>query len=583
MANMTSNLDLANQRKEMLEKIVEKDLFDMVLSTDKDILKFFEVFSSAILLSLNEKLPEPNYSIYMTYRIKSPKSTASKLPNYLSDSDVNNKISIKDFTDLVGMRIIVEKIPHNVTLHKSHSEYDILRQMQLFRKQNSILSFEYHDFEVDVLENNCTSLNYYTKCKDLINDIVNILDQDKESENYAIDLKKTYFDLLKKCDEKLNYIKVIGNYDSKIDYNSIKREVSQAKSNDIDFCKLLSDFDSRIDSQLALKLYSVTLPDIIKDSPFLQKLGISVNESSDRTKCKREKSGYVANFFGLDIEGIPINCECQIMSIDEHLSSILGYSAHSKMPGKDPIPAEIPPAYVNRLMILYNEIGNENILNFEQLKLLSKLIKIKNLSRDELKVLSTILSNSSKPEQQSKDPISENQMFEIDKNLLPQLKKICVINDEQRSNLEEKIYQEGKQNFSSWAKNISACHVTARLDKDSSAKDRVKIHYDNPYECLAHVMRQQVEGYNFDSFNSKLVELYLGRIYKHQNEWLNNFGTEKEPNSISENTYIEGSVMNFEIKEYIVEDLPKLKEKIGNLINEETPKKEKNNIEDNER
>lgn len=583
MANMTSNLDLANQRKEMLEKIVEKDLFDMVLSTDKDILKFFEVFSSAILLSLNEKLPEPNYSIYMTYRIKSPKSTASKLPNYLSDSDENNKISIKDFTDLVGMRIIVEKIPHNVTLHKSHSEYDILRQMQLFRKQNSILSFEYHDFEVDVLENNCTSLNYYTKCKDLINDIVNILDQDKESENYAIDLKKTYFDLLKKCDEKLNYIKVIGNYDSKIDYNSIKREVSQAKSNDIDFCKLLSDFDSRIDSQLALKLYSVTLPDIIKDSPFLQKLGISVNESSDRTKCKREKSGYVANFFGLDIEGIPINCECQIMSIDEHLSSILGYSAHSKMPGKDPIPAEIPPAYVNRLMILYNEIGNENILNFEQLKLLSKLIKIKNLSRDELKVLSTILSNSSKPEQQSKDPISENQMFEIDKNLLPQLKKICVINDEQRSNLEEKIYQEGKQNFSSWAKNISACHVTARLDKDSSAKDRVKIHYDNPYECLAHVMRQQVEGYNFDSFNSKLVELYLGRIYKHQNEWLNNFGTEKEPNSISENTYIEGSVMNFEIKEYIVEDLPKLKEKIGNLINEETPKKENNNIEDNER
>lgn len=583
MANMTSNLDLANQRKEMLERIVEKDLFDMVLSTDKDILKFFEVFSSAILLSLNEKLPEPNYSIYMTYRIKSPKSTASKLPNYLSDSDENNKISIKDFTDLVGMRIIVEKIPHNVTLHKSHSEYDILRQMQLFRKQNSILSFEYHDFEVDVLENNCTSLNYYTKCKDLINDIVNILDQDKESENYAIDLKKTYFDLLKKCDEKLNYIKVIGNYDSKIDYNSIKREVSQAKSNDIDFCKLLSDFDSRIDSQLALKLYSVTLPDIIKDSPFLQKLGISVNESSDRTKCKREKSGYVANFFGLDIEGIPINCECQIMSIDEHLSSILGYSAHSKMPGKDPIPAEIPPAYVNRLMILYNEIGNENILNFEQLKLLSKLIKIKNLSRDELKVLSTILSNSSKPEQQSKDPISENQMFEIDKNLLPQLKKICVINDEQRSNLEEKIYQEGKQNFSSWAKNISACHVTARLDKDSSAKDRVKIHYDNPYECLAHVMRQQVEGYNFDSFNSKLVELYLGRIYKHQNEWLNNFGTEKEPNSISENTYIEGSVMNFEIKEYIVEDLPKLKEKIGNLINEETPKKENNNIEDNER
>lgn len=584
MANMTSNLDLANQRKEMSEKIIEKDLLDMVLSNDKDILKFFEVFSSAILLSLNEKLPEPNYSIYMTYRIKSPKSTASKIPNYLSNSEDNNgKISIKDFSDLVGMRIIVEKIPHNVTLHKSHPEYDVLKQMQLFRKQNSMLSFDYHDFEVDVLENNCTSINYYTKCKELINDIVNILDQDKESKNYAIDLKKTYSDLLKKCDEKLNYIKVIGNYDSKIDYNSIKKDVSQAKSNDIDFCKLLSDFDSRIDSQLALKLYSVTLPDIIKNSPFLQKLGISVNESSDRTKCKREKSGYVANFFGLDIEGIPINCECQIMSIDEHLSSILGYSAHSKMPGKDPIPAEIPPAYVNRLMTQYSEIGNENILSFEQLKLLSKLIKIKNLNKDELKVLSSILSNSSKPEKQFNDIASEDQKFIIDEKLLPQLKKICIINDEQKSNLEEKLYQEGKQNFSSWAKNISACHVTARLDKDSSAKDRVKIHYDNPYECIAHVMRQQVEGYNFDSFNSKLVELYLGRIYKHQNEWLNNFEISKESNSIAEKTYVEGSVMNFEIKEYIVEDLPKLKSKVNGLIDKETNIRNSNTIEDSER
>lgn len=559
----TSLNNIENLESKLLETIQEKQLYKMLFSKDKDILKFLEIFSSSILLALNEKLPEPNYSIYMTYRIKSPNSTISKLSNkILPRHESKEAISLKEFNDLIGMRIIVEKIPHSITLQKSHPEYETLKKMQLFRKECSVHSSNYHDFEVDVLENDCSSLDYYSKCKDVINDILNILNQDKESTSYATNLKKIYTDLIKRCDDKLNYLKVIGNYSTNINYNEILEKISQEKSYDIDFCQLLSDFDSRIDSQLALKLYSVTLPDIIKSSSNLQKLGISLNSSKNRTKLKREKSGYVANFFGLDIEGIPINCECQIMSIDEHLSSILGYSAHSNMPGKDPMPAEIPPAYVNRLMTSFDEIGKNNTLNYEKLKLFSKLIKIKNLNNDQIEVLSNIISNVSPL---SKDPSTKNSNFLIDDSVREDLAEICTINIDERNSLRKILYLEGKYNFNVWANNISACHVTARLDKDSSAKDRIKIHYDNPYECLAHVMRQQVEGYNFDSFNSNLVELYLGKVYKHQNEWLNTPEITNDINKDFSNTYVEGSVMNFEIKDFINNDLEKLKDKIKTL------------------
>ncbi len=99
--------------------------------------------------------------------------------------------------------------------------------------------------------------------------------------------------------------------------------------------QLLKDFDSRIDSKLGLKLYSNYLPHIIENSDVLKKLGISMSKDSSRIKNKRESSGYVSDFFGLDSSIIPIKTELQVMYTNEHQESIIGYSAHSKMPGKE--------------------------------------------------------------------------------------------------------------------------------------------------------------------------------------------------------------------------------------------------------
>ena len=163
----------------------------------------------------------------------------------------------------------------------------------------------------------------------------------KYSKNYALDLKQKYNSLIDECEKKLKILSALGNYSSKIDFDSIRKEKEPFR---IDFKELLKDFDSRIDSKLGLQLYSNALPSIISNDSNLKNLGIALSTDPSKVKHKREKSGYVSNFFGLDYKYIPFGIELQIMFTNEHQESIIGYSAHSKMPGKEANFMETPPA-----------------------------------------------------------------------------------------------------------------------------------------------------------------------------------------------------------------------------------------------
>ena len=54
----------------------------MILSTDSEIMRYMEIVCSTLLLEINKKFPEPNYSIYLTSRVKSSKSNIAKLEDY---------------------------------------------------------------------------------------------------------------------------------------------------------------------------------------------------------------------------------------------------------------------------------------------------------------------------------------------------------------------------------------------------------------------------------------------------------------------------------------------------------------------
>ena len=75
--------DEENKKFEVLFNSFQNSIDEMILSNDPDIKKYLEVFISGLLLEINKKFPEPNYSIYVTYRIKSQRSDIAKLADYL--------------------------------------------------------------------------------------------------------------------------------------------------------------------------------------------------------------------------------------------------------------------------------------------------------------------------------------------------------------------------------------------------------------------------------------------------------------------------------------------------------------------
>lgn len=544
--NKPFNDEFENKKyEELFNNYILKDINEMILSTDIDVMKYLEIVVSSLLLEINKVFPEPNYSIYITYRIKSPKSNIGKLSDYLCRlKEHENSYSIKDITDLFGLRIIIEKIPQNITISKNNPEYKLLQNLSEERNKNIELSENFHKFESKILDNDCTCLEYYTQSKNILKSILSTFDSETAiSKNYALDLKKRYNMLINECEKKFEILTALGDYDSKIDPESLINNQNVSK---IDFRQLLKDFDSRIDSKLGLKLYSNYLPHIIENSDVLKKLGISMSKDPSRIKNKRESSGYVSDFFGLDSSIIPIKTELQVMYTNEHQESIIGYSAHSKMPGKEASFMEIPPAYVNRNMSILKNIGSSTFISNNELSLFNKVCSIKNLDKNNAELFKNLVSPSS-VEYDGNSPIG----VKIDSKFLQDLKDICTLNDAESESLKDILYSEGCKLYDSWVKNISAYHATARLDKDSSAKNRIKIHYDDPYECLAHTIREQIDEHTPNSIDA---EYYLERVYKNQSEWLKKAGLMST----------ESSVIDFEIDDYAKNSLPKLLEKVNN-------------------
>ena len=539
---------LENKKFEDLYTSISKKLDKMILSSDSDIMRYMEIVCSTLLLEINKKFSEPNYSIYLTSRVKSSKSNIAKLEDYTKRlKETDSSVSIKNILDLFGLRIIVEKIPHNVTLDANNPEYETLKILADERKKNIKISEKHHIFESKIDNQNCTSFDYYTKSKQLLQDILNTFKSETVySKDYALELKDKYNNLIKECNKKIDILTALGEYSTKMSIDTLEHEPDAQR---VDFRELLKDFDSRIDSKLGLKLYSSTLPEIVENSRQLQTLGITMNPDKSTSKIKREKSGYVADFSGLYSSVLDIPIELQTMFVNEHEESIMGYSAHGNMPGKEAKFMEVPSAYATRNMKLLNNIGKNDIISNDELVLINQICDIKKsnktFNQQYIKLLKYIASQEN-IEFENNSPIG----IKMDNKLKDSLVCFCTLTKKESEELKSKLYNKGCKIYNNWAENISAKHATARLDKDSSARNRIKIHYDDPYECLAHTIREQIDSHNPDSIDA---EYYLKNIYLNQKELLKTSGLMAS----------ESSVIDFEIDEYIKNDLPILIDKVN--------------------
>ena len=140
--------ELENKKFEDLYTSISKKLDKMILSTNPGIARYIEIFYSTLLLEINKKFPAPNYSIGLISRVKSSKSNIAKLEDYTKRlKETDSSVSIKNILDLFGLRIIVEKIPHNVTLDTNNPEYETLKMLADERKENIKISEKHHIFE----------------------------------------------------------------------------------------------------------------------------------------------------------------------------------------------------------------------------------------------------------------------------------------------------------------------------------------------------------------------------------------------------------------------------------------------------
>ena len=536
-----------NKKYENLQKSIITKLNKMILANDPEVLKYYEMICSSLLLEINKKFPEPNYSIYLTSRIKSSKSNIAKLEDYTKRlKEDGEKINLKSVLDEFGLRIIVEKIPHNITLDPQNSEYETLKALDDERKENVKISDKFHKFESKIDDNNCTYYEYYSQSKELVQHILNLFESEsKYSKDYALDLKEKYNNILNECNKKIAILEALGDYSKKLSTDSIDKISSPDM---VDFKALLNDFDSRIDSKLGLKLYSNALPNIIENSKQLQELGISMNLDPHANKIKREKSGYVADFYGLYSNVIDLPIELQIMYANEHQQSINGYSAHSKMPGKEATFMKVPNAYVAENMKLLSTMGKKDVISNDELSLFNDICEMRRKNKTFDKKYTKLLRYLTRPENvvlENNSPVG----IKLDDNYKNSFKSFCSLTKKENTDLKSLLYDKGCKIYNAWAENISAKHATARLDTDSSAKNRVKIHYDDPYECLAHSIREQLENPNPEYIDS---EYYLNNIYLNRIDLL---GKHRKASS-------ESSIIDFEIKEYINTELPKLKQDI---------------------
>lgn len=528
----------------LFNKIIIPNIEKISFTNYSTIFKFLEYVVTGLLLEINKKFPAPNYLFYLTYRIKADKSRIGKLQKKLCKlKKVNGySFSISEIVDLIGLRIVVQKIPHNITIDENNPEYDVLKELYDERNKNIKLSEEYHTIEAKINNGECTTLEYYTQSKNILKSILSTFSSETTNyPNYAIYLIHKYKSLINECDKKIKILTALGN-SSKVDLDLLSESKNPLK---IDFHAILTDFDSRIDGKLSLKLFSDELPKIIQNSTIINHLGVINSSDPSRNKHKREDSGYYSDFYGVDFIFSTIHeAELQIMPNNEHIQSIYGYSAHSNMSGKKADFMEIPPAYVRRNMAIVDNIGNSEFISNAEIALINRIYDIinvdkRNLNEEDIQLLQNFISRENvvfddNAPKGVKIPIGIN----IPSKYLARLKEICNLTDEQREILEKSLYKSGCKIFDAWAKNISALHATARIDKDSSAVNRVKIHYDNAYDCLAHTIREQIQYYSPDEVDT---EYYLNLVYKNQSEWLRNtdlMGTDS-------------SIMDFEVYDVI--------------------------------
>lgn len=321
--------------------------------------EYLKNLMAAIMLVQNRRYP--NYLINISSRFKAPKSIKSKVKRRLDEADMaydengdNLKIYSRPLLDAFAMKITSKRTPLifystdqyvNDLIRQRDENQGFLRKMQKFKA--SLIYDDFTDRENFRLRHKVTKIEYYEKCKEILDALRNSIPTEET------DLLASYEAKLKDIENRLRLLKATPLEHSP---EAIFNE-DDLKNNDINFFDLLTDYEERYNNNVEIYMATIQFLSLFENSKIFEALGVTVDYT--HLEEKRAKSGYESNFVILNTPIGPI--ECQIQTESQRKFGNVGPAAHSKMKGKAvqalPIPEEHDKPKIKEFIQKINEIA----------------------------------------------------------------------------------------------------------------------------------------------------------------------------------------------------------------------------------
>lgn len=344
---------------EAIEKHRNKQLAQyMQIHDNSQIHNYFHHLIAAIMISQYEMY---EYSgINIPYRFKAPNSIKNKLTSRFKNAKVTYDIdqqmhvdNVKPIFDILAMKIIARRRPPN--FYSTDPEINTLISE---RKANQVFLEEMQEFRGRLIENeytkkenynfkcNCTKVEYYLKCRELISRLKKLVDPQ------ATDLLKQYDHQLLDIDNRLQLIKatkIPGEYDEMVTQEDL------ADPN-INFFTSLTSYETRFYDKSDLAILTKQFVSLFEDNDIFNKLGVSLYDSEHPVEKKRTPNGYESNFVILNTLLGPI--ECQIQTENQYRFGNYGFAAHTKFKSVQPlqIPDISNPDQISKFVQQINRI-----------------------------------------------------------------------------------------------------------------------------------------------------------------------------------------------------------------------------------
>ena len=322
--NINEVLELFNES----EKSVFKENFEQYYNrfNSPEAKEYLYNFVTAVMIEYGKHFD--GYGIKTIARLKSPKSLADKIVDYIARPDKHidagkNGFNISTISDMFAMNMVLMKSPSlfhsnnpeiNSLIQEEISNNSFIAEMQQFRALliNDELSAK-PDYIYGV-----TKKDYYEKCLQIIDRLIAIIPEE------ATNLISKYSEQRNGIKEALEFIDETLPEDTLVDISDYPAE----NNDEIDFFKLLDTFSSRIHDKVDLAILTKQAHSIFENSELLKQFRVSIKD----VKEKKTKSGYVSYFIYLST---PLGViECQLQSNNQYIDGNIGESAHSNMKNK---------------------------------------------------------------------------------------------------------------------------------------------------------------------------------------------------------------------------------------------------------